>query len=201
MLTRRCIRKYTFTKRPGLFSMVRDIISGIFADNRILTDLQPSFPIIQYWASQEHQSVERYLELDDASIVSLVAAIGARNYGPISETARRYLRRDLYKCIELPVSKKKQLIPGLTARFVEALKLEGFDYFDDVPPAKSYKQFAVMDPNFLLNIMIMRGGDFEPLGEISDIADQLPARAYRIYFRNEIDREKAAELLKKCRVA
>jgi HD superfamily phosphohydrolase len=181
--------------------MVRDIIMGIFAEQNILTDLKPAFPILEYWATKSSQTVERYLELDDSSIISLVAAVSKKDYGKITKIALRYLRRDLYKCIELPVSKKKQLIPGLTARFIDALRTRGFDYFDDVPPAKSYKQFAVMDPNFLLNIMVMRGGDFEPLGEVSDIADQLPARTYRIYFRNEKQRDEAQEILKACRTS
>ena len=113
--------------------------------------------------------------------------------------AERYLRRDLYKSFDLPTQTTGQLKVNLAAKFVEQLKSNEIRFFEDVPPIKSYKQYDIRDPDFVKNILIKHDGEHVPLGNMSEVANNLPQKRVRLYFPTKNDRKAAEEIMKKCK--
>jgi HD superfamily phosphohydrolase len=56
-------------------------------------------PLVRFFLSPSHRSIEHYMSLDDSSVVSLIHVISENNIGDATVLAQRYLRRDLYKCV------------------------------------------------------------------------------------------------------
>ena len=64
-------------------------------------------------------------------------------------------------------------------------------------PVKEYKQYDVMDENFLKNILVKKDDEFEPLGWISEIVKNPPAKRIRLYFKTADGKAKAQKILQK----
>jgi len=71
-----------------------------------------------------------------------------------------------------------------------------FQYWRDRLPVKDYKQYDVMDENFLKNILVKRDSEYEPLGWSSEIVKNPPAKKIRIYFKTERGRDRATKILR-----
>jgi uncharacterized protein len=158
-------------------------------------------PLFQYLTAKKNRGIEKYLQLDDSSVIAALHFIAQGKFGEATELAQRYFRRDLFKCLELPTSNSGKLKANLAAKFVDALKSEKIEFIDDVLAAKTYKQYAVMEKNFLKNILIKKENEAEPLGEVSQVVKSLGEKTIRLYFKTSEDKLKANELLKKCQAA
>ncbi|MEA2974554.1 MAG: uncharacterized protein QOF19_74 [Alphaproteobacteria bacterium] len=178
--------------------MVTDVVrmaaTGEMRSSRLVKDQ----PLIKFFKDKRHRTTENYLRLDDTSIISLLRVIADGNQGPISDLANRYFKRDSYKCLELPTSSSGEILKSASAQFIDVLAEKKIEFFDDRLPAKSYKQYDVMDENYLKNILIKKDGEYEPLGTVSEIVKNIPPKMIRLYFRNTKDRDKAHSLLEKC---
>lgn len=137
--------------------------------------------------------------LDDASIVSFIQIAANGTYGKATDLAMRYLRRDLYKSIELPRTAAGRHSAVLAARFFDGLKTERIEHINDVLPAKLYKQYDVMEPSFVKNILVKRDDDYDSLGEVSEAVKTLPTKTLRVYFTSEADRARARVILEAAR--
>lgn len=178
--------------------MVSDIVRMAASGDMRKNATVSKHPIIRYFRNRRTRSIENYLRLDDTSIVSLLRILADTKLGAISDLANRYFKRDVYKCIELPTSSSGEILKSASANFVNALTENRIHFFDDRLPAKSYKQYDVMDETYLKNILIKKDGEYEPLGKVSEIVKNIPPKTIRLYFRSKEDRDRAADLLKQC---
>jgi len=128
-----------------------------------------------------------------------VAHIAAENnWGLGSELARRFLKRDNYKCFELPSTSTGNIGRNKLERFRAALRQDNLYFIEDIVSQGNYKQYAVTDINFLKNLLIKKEGEYECLGNVSSLLKGPVARVARIYFRNEEDRDAAKLKFQTC---
>lgn len=158
-------------------------------------------PVVQFFRDKRYRSVERYECLDDYSILSLIRLAADHRFGRLSKLATRFFTRNLYKCIELPTDAGGDVMRAASQRFIEALNSSKIEFIQDRVPSKYYKQYDVMDQNYLKNILIKKGSECEPLGKSSHLVRNIPPAPIRIYFREIKDRNKAQKLLQKCLAA
>jgi uncharacterized protein len=179
--------------------IVQDCLKEFVKSNQD-SKLHNSQKLFRYLTDSQSRGLDNYLQLDDSSIIHALHAISEGDYGKSTKLAQRYFARDLYKCIELPASNSGALKPNLAKRFVDALKQDNIEFVPDVIPAKTYKQYAVMEKNFVKNILIKKDGEPQSLGEVSNIVKSLGEKSARLYFVSNDDREKAREIMKKCQI-
>jgi len=115
--------------------------------------------------------------------------------GQASALARRYFDRDTYKCVELPTYGSGEIRKSAASKFIERLKNSNIEFFDDRLPAKEYKQYDVMDENYLKNILVKKDGEYEPLGWNSEIVKNPPVKKIRVYFKTQQGRDRAVKIL------
>ncbi|WOJ90099.1 HD domain-containing protein [Methylocapsa polymorpha] len=172
--------------------MVSEIIKlGLRFNHCVVTN----HPLGQFFLSSSHRTLEHYMALDDSSVVSLVHLISENEIGEATILAQRYLRRDLYKCLEIPPGDDgapKQRIK----KFIGKLKAENIFHIIDIIGGKTYKQYEVADKRFLENILVKDGEEHIRLHSASKIIKSMPTQASRIYFSNSEDKQKALLLLK-----
>ena len=177
--------------------MVVDAIKEII-DNYLEAPEFKSNALLAYLASTDGD-LDRYSELDDSHIVSIIHAIADGNFGYATELANRYLNRDLYKAIEIPPMADGAVPAQLTKRFKEQLDDAGLWYKVDVIKGKAYKQYDVSDKKFLENIIIKKDGEHLRLHSASRIIKSIDERKARFYFKNESERSAALECLRRAR--
>ena len=178
--------------------MVTDCIKEFMKlDNDAAKEIKKQ-QIFRYFAEKDNRDISQFLMLDDSCIFHAIHSIAEGNFGLPTLLARRYLNRDLYKCLELPTNNSGKLKHQLAGRFIEALKDAKIPYIDDVIPSKTYKQYAVMEKDFLKNILVKKGEEIEPLGDVSTVVKSLGEKKVRLYFANQADKVKSLEILKKC---
>jgi uncharacterized protein len=150
--------------------------------------------IIRFLRDTNFRDIERYLSMDDSSIVSLIHEIAEAGPAEAAILAQRYLRRDLYKCIEIPNTDDGP--PRRRIKdFIDALKSENIYHKLDLIKGRSYKQYEVADKKFLENILIKKGRDHERLHNASKIVRSIPNQSTRIYFNDAEQRAKAELIL------
>lgn len=157
------------------------------------TEVRDSDPIAQHpllkFIRSSHRDANDYLRLDDTSVISLLHLAADGKYGEATTLAERFFERNVYKCIDLTST------PHKLSRFVDALNTERIWHEIDVLEPKHYKQYAILEPNFVKNILVKEGDDFRPLGELSSIALTLPPKGVRVYFADSKDRDRARAIL------
>jgi HD superfamily phosphohydrolase len=127
--------------------------------------------------------LDDYLALDDSSVLTVIHIVAEKNWGLASELARRFLKRENYKCFELPGRPTKNIGRNKLERYRDALKNEKIYFVEDIVVHRSYKQHAPTDPNFLKNILIKHEGEVEPLGSVSlHITEPAPRVARPIFY-------------------
>jgi len=174
--------------------MAKDIVSDavkLHADAAALKD----HPLVRFYVKKS-ESLDEYIRLDDASVVSLIQLVAEGSFGETSALAKRYLRRDIYKGIDLPTTPDGNVAQQHAASFKAALQAEGIRHQIDIVPQKTYKQYDVMDESFVKNILVAQGGEYVALASISESVRLLPKKRARIYFNDDDSRERALKLLK-----
>jgi uncharacterized protein len=155
-------------------------------------------PLVQFFRNKRYRSVEQYARLDDYSILSLIRLASDNKCGYLTKLATRFFSRDVYKCIKLPTDAAGEIMRAASQRFIQALNSSNIEFIEDRVPAKHYKQYDVMDQQYLKNILVKKGSEYEPLGKISHLVRNIPPTAIRIYFRDGKERERARKILQKC---
>jgi hypothetical protein len=125
----------------------------------------------------------------------LGSELADQNLGHVSDLARRYFARDTYKCVELPTYGSGEIRKAAASKFIKRLRDSNIDFFDDRLPAKDYKQYDVMDENYLKNILVKKDGEYEPLGWSSEVVRNPPAKRIRLYFKTGKGRDRALKIL------
>ncbi len=155
-------------------------------------------PIVRFFLGKA-EKLEDYMRLDDASITSLIHLASESDFGETSILAKRYLRRDIYKGFDLPVAADGNVAPNYVMNFRKALQEKGIKFEIDIVPQKSYKQYGVMEDNFVKNILVKQGGENVALAAISESVRQIPKKKARIYFSDDARRTDAKRILQECR--
>jgi len=176
--------------------MVADIISMAVSKDLRSNKKIKVHPIVRYLSDKRQRTLDNYLCLDDSSVISLLRDLADQKLGDVSVLARRYFARDTYKCMELPTYSSGEIRKGISSKFIDRLKNSNIEFFDDRLPVKDYKQYDVMDENFLKNILVKRDSEYEPLGWSSEIVKNPPAKKMRIYFKTEQGRDRATKILR-----
>lgn len=170
----------------GVQHLVRDMLIDAIKNHADKPELR-SLPVFKFML--EGQTIERYQNLDDSSILSVAHIASENSWGLVSQLAKRYLERDNYKCFELPSTATGNIGRNKLVRFRDALTDRQIYFVEDRLSHRNYKQHAVTDENFLKNILIKINGEHESLGHVSSLLKTPVNRVARIYFRNEDDRE------------
>ncbi|MFC5066402.1 HD domain-containing protein [Flaviflagellibacter deserti] len=178
----------------GVQHMASDIIYKTVSEVDQQFNSINSHPLITFFRNKDNQALDNYMNLDDSSVLSLVKLIADANNHPANALANRYLNRDTYKCLDLPSSETGEIRREKASKFIEALRSENIAFFADRLPGKAYKQYDVMDRNFLKNIMVEADGEHEPLGRVSQLVQAIPAKPTRIYFDCSKDRDRAKSI-------
>jgi HD superfamily phosphohydrolase len=137
-----------------------------------------------------------YEALDDSSILAAAHVTAEQRWGLATELAERFLKRDPYKCLELPSTASGNIGRNRLEKFRAALAAEKIYSLEDIFSLRSYKQHDVTDANFLKNILIKKEGEHESLGSVSLLLKEPAARVARIYFRTDEDRNRAQSLFR-----
>jgi HD superfamily phosphohydrolase len=175
--------------------MVADIIK-IAVSNELSSNKRiKAHPIVKFFKSKRNRTLDNYLCLDDSSIMSLLRDLADQKLGYASKLAQRYFQRDTYKCVELPTYGSGEIRKSAATKFIERLQNSNIEFFDDRVPAKDYKQYDVMDENYLKNILVKKDNEYEPLGWNSEIVKNPPSKKIRLYFKTDKDRSRAIKFL------
>ena len=181
--------------------LVRDAMKGLVNLDQSKTKAIRQQRLFSYLLNKKKRGIENFLLLDDSCFIHALHSIAEANLGDPSKLAERFFKRDTYKCLELPTSNSGKIKANLAGKFIDALKTDGIFYIDDILPAKTIKQYDVMEKHFLQNILVKKDGEAEPLGEVSNVVGSLGEKRVRLYFKTEQDREKAKVILRKCQSA
>lgn len=173
--------------------MVVDCITGALDAYPDAADLNHSALVKFLQAKQK--TIDAYRELDDSHVVALVHVIADGKFGQHSELARRYLRRDLYKALEIPPMLDGSAPAQLNKRFREKLDNAKLWYKVDVVKGRGYKQYDVSDKKYLENIIVRQDGEHMRLHAASKIIRAIEDKRVRFYFRNDVERQTAKNLL------
>jgi hypothetical protein len=154
-----------------------------------------ALPLAQFFRDKQ---LSQYLRLDDASVAAVAHIAAANEWGRASHLARRFLIRDVYKCLQLPSTTSGNVPRNKLERFRAKLRAEDIHFIEDIVSHRSYKQHAVTDTNFLKNILIKKEGEIESLGIVSDFLKAPATRVARVYFENGEARERARTIFQTC---
>lgn len=157
--------------------------------------------LVSFLCGRSNPNVSNYLRMDDHSVVSLIHILASGEFGRATELAKRYLRRDLFKCIEIRPTPEDEVPKNLISSFLRRLKEVEIFHRLDILSSRSYKQYDVSDKKFLENILIRSGGEHVRLHQISRLVRAIPGHVTRIYFDNAADKLRANEILSACRSA
>lgn len=172
----------------GVQYLVKDMLLEILQKHKD-DELIKSHRLISFFRNGGQLS--DYLKLDDSSVLDVAHIAAEQNWGVASQLADRFLKRDIYKCFELPSTGTANVGRNKLERYRAALRAEKIYFIEDILSHRSYKQYEVTDPSFLKNILIKKDGEHESLGSVSLFLKEAAPRVARLYFRNEADRDRA----------
>jgi uncharacterized protein len=170
----------------GVQHLVRDMLIEILQKHHDQPEIR-DLALVKFFTRA--QDLGRYELLDDSSISAVVHIAAEADWALASDLARRYLKRDIYKCFELPSTATGNIGRNKLVRYRDALKEKNIYFVEDKLSHRNYKQHAVTDESFLKNILIKIDGEHESLGNVSALLKTPVVRVARIYFRNQADRE------------
>jgi HD superfamily phosphohydrolase len=153
-----------------------------------------SSPIFDYFTIEADKRFAHYLRMDDGDIVDLLKQLSAKNFGLASEFATRFLTRVPLSCFE-PSDPNHDFNIGSVRKYKEKLTAEKIWFHLDISKSKGFKQYEVMDLNFLKNIMIkVSDSQVGPIGAINPALIAKTRSRSRFYFLTKADLSTAAKL-------
>ena len=184
----------------GVEALVSQILFKGLSNKDFRKLLSQRNPLGAYFDAGENPDLEFYLALDDVSVLSLIKDAASREFGEVSELSRRFLKRNLFKCFEIP-KKPKENPPGKKiGKFRRLLKDKKIEFCESKAGQKGYKPYESDGESSLENILVLSKDNGEP----TIIADLSPAVKHfsdrptrRFYFLDDATRNSASELWKK----
>lgn len=153
--------------------------------------------LMAFLTKSDCRSTCGYLKMDDSDVISLIHVLADGKYFTATDLARRYLCRDLFKCLEIkPIG--GELPRQKIRRFIEKLRDRGLYFKIDLLKSRSYKQYEVSDRKFLENILIKQADEHFRLHQVSALVRRVPEEVARFYFWNQDDKRCAASILNSC---
>jgi uncharacterized protein len=149
----------------------------------------------RFFHDSAERKIDNYLNLDDSSVISFLHSVSDSSIPELSDLAKRYLSRDLFKCLEIPPAENGEPRSQLLKKLVARLKEMGVYHKVDYVKGRSYKQYDVADKKYLENILIKRDGEHIRLHNASMIIKSIPTPSTRVYFKNSDDREVGLKVL------
>lgn len=178
-------------------AMVKEILSEVFSNENFKDKLPADDRLLVYFSEGREPSIEHFMTLDDSAILSLISRVALGNFGRASELAKRFLRRDLFKCFEPPKQPKEDPPNKKIGNFIDSMDEQGITYIKDLPSHKGYKQFEVTDNNFFKNILVRSAIDDEPksIGTLNPAVVHFADKpTIRFYYDDSHQREQARTL-------
>jgi len=179
----------------GVQHLVKDMLLEVLSHHPDKPEII-GLPITKFF--REKGPLPIYLSLDDSSILAVVHIAAENNWGEASNLAQRFLKREPYKCFELPGTPTGNVGRNKLERFRARLRADEIYFIEDILVNRSYKQHAVTDPDFLKNILIKKDGEVESLGHVSTLLKGPETRVARVYFKTGDDRERARIIFRDC---
>jgi HD superfamily phosphohydrolase len=177
----------------GVQHLVKDMLLEVLREHRDAVELR-NLGLVRFF--RNGGALTDYEALDDSSILAAAHVTAEQRWGLATELAERFLKRDPYKCLELPSTASGNIGRNRLEKFRAALAAEKIYSLEDIFSLRSYKQHDVTDANFLKNILIKKEGEHESLGSVSLLLKEPAARVARIYFRTDEDRNRAQSLFR-----
>jgi hypothetical protein len=158
------------------------------------TGLVPNHPIARYF-EEGNQTLENYLDLDDATIWGCLPQLELANDKVVAELAHRLRRRNLYKCLD--IGAKAETIGGNSSgRFGKRLqeargdgRFGDVDVLEDRAQISAYESHEYESQDALSKIMIRRSDGtnrHEDVEKLSDVVKALGTRKiFRVYARDQ----------------
>lgn len=181
----------------GVEAMVKKILAEVFLDENVKDKLPADDRLLIYFSEAPEPPINYFMALDDSAILSLVSSIASGGFGKASELAKRFLRRDLFKCFEPPKQPKDDPPSKKIKEFMELMNKEGLSYMKDMPSSKGYKQFEITDENFINNVLVRSPIDDEPksIGTLNPAVVHFADKpTIRFYYDDSHQREQARTL-------
>lgn len=161
----------------------------------------PDDHLTQYLLASK-PDLDLFLKLDDAKIWSSLEIYSLSDDEMISELARRLLKRELYKCIEI----NEKAGPGgnLFGRFKFALKEEGSGLYDkclfDNPKVKSYQWYSFNDDSALNKVLVKTDVNMPEPEDIISVSEHVKllreeSHFQRAYVPNDKVKSRCEEIL------
>ncbi|MEJ0011862.1 MAG: HD domain-containing protein [Bauldia sp.] len=152
--------------------------------------------LARFFLDEKARTLEIYSSLDDSSITSFIHHLAEGEYGSSSILAQRLLRRDLFKCLEIPPLEGGGNRNEMIGRLIKAMKAEGLVFYPDVVSDRSYKQYDAADEHFLENIIVRKDGENRGLHHASSLVKSISVTTTRFYFEDAASLARSKEILK-----
>ena len=193
------MHKTTKAAEKMLAALLKRAVECLADDSLMQTN-----PVLRYLApGKTTPDPSAYLDLDDASVWSVIASLESLNTHPrISELAHRLRHRDLYKCLD--IRSRGHQTPNLYQRFRHILpgSYQG-NYedilFDDVEVAL-YKQYDFNDTSALNKVLVKTRLEDSDLRDIAEVSPVIQAfrdaeRIQRVYAPDRDAREELQKIM------
>ena len=179
---------YLHKTTRGFQFLIQLALSSAFEQRAELTKAGIDSPIFRYL---DNPSLELYLHLDDYDILNLIKLLATQGKGDAKKFASRFLNRNPLKCFE-PNDPNSVPNHEKTGLLIQHLKEKEIWHHEDIPQAKGYKQYEIMEEHYLKNILIKIDKTTKmPLGQLRPWLVRNTGKRFRLYFKTETDRQKA----------
>ena len=179
----------------GIQILVDSALKLALNDLAALREAGISSAIIDHFQSPAAKRLSSYLTMDDADVIVLLKALSnTKTLGESSKFAQRFFERDVLACLE-PSDPNHSFDRQKIGLLRDQLVTKKIWHHIDIPSSKGYKQYDLLNEQFLKNIMVAPSvGSARPIGEIKPDALKSTAQRCRFYFLNEPDKLRAEKL-------
>lgn len=179
--------------------MLLMFLEEIFAGGNVDEVLESDEPIRIHFENSENATVDNYLRLDDFSIWRMLDLCSSRDIGRSTELANRILKRDFFKCVEIPQDHSHPPPLLKVEELKRLMKDEGLEYMEDKIKSKGFKQYDAEEIDSLKDIFVepIDGSFPVQFHTCSETAKLLKtSNRDRFYFETPEQRDRARELWK-----
>jgi HD superfamily phosphohydrolase len=130
----------------GVQHLVKDMLLELLqkhSDKSEITNLR----LLRFF--RDGGQLSDYEALDDNSILTVARIAAENSWGQASALANRFLRRQPYKCFELPPTQTGNVGRRQLDRYRAALREKTIYFIDDILSHRCYKQHAVTDSSLI----------------------------------------------------
>jgi uncharacterized protein len=185
---------YLHKTTRGVQFLVEHALSDALRDRPALKRAGIVNPLLDYFELAPDKRLQHYLTMDDGDVLDLLKQLARAEFGFSTEMARRFITRQPLRCFE-PNDPNREFDLVRTKKFRERLNGGKIWYHLDISKAKGFKQYEVLEENFLKNIMVkVSDTQTRPIGEVDSSLVTKTRQRCRFYFLTEKDKETAEKL-------